>query len=437
MTNLLFILTALLLVGMNAFFVAAEFGLVKLRHSRIEIIEENYGMRGRILSIIHNNLDVYLSACQLGITLASLGLGWVGEPAFARLLEQVFVWLHIRSPEVIRIISFFTAFGFISFLHIVAGELMPKSLAIRRPEKIAIWSAIPLYIFYWIMCPIIWSLNACAMMTLKWFGFDKTQKDEHSYSSNEIKFILSASHTHGELTKDETEILEHTLDLADLTVTDVMRPQDEMVLIDIGEPLDAINHLVAETRYSRYPVYYQNKRDIIGVLHIKDLFVALSRHKTLEDVKSLVRPIIKVSTEVNALDLLRRFRSGVSHFALIYHNDNLLGFVTLDNLLHVLIGRVQDEFHKTQDDWVVNADGTLLVKGSCPLASLERALDIDIDLEEEEQAETLYGLIFNHLGHLPAEGEQIQFKEFTAVVLKMRGARILSVKIIPASQASS
>lgn len=162
MYNILLIFIAFLLVLLNAFFVSAEFGMVKLRATRIQAIKENYGLRGRILEQVHQNLDAYLSACQLGITLASLGLGWIGEPAFAELLGPLFVTLGISSVHIVTISSFLIAFFLISFLHIVIGELMPKSIAIRQSELISIWTAVPLYWFYWIMYPAIWLLNTCS-----------------------------------------------------------------------------------------------------------------------------------------------------------------------------------------------------------------------------------------------------------------------------------
>jgi|SRR3990167_352560 len=185
---------ALLLVLLNAFFVAAEFGMVKLRTTRVATIEKTYGLRGRILSYVHEHLDAYLSACQLGITFASLGLGWVGEPAFAHLLEPIFHFLGIASSETVKIISFFFAFSIISFLHIVMGELMPKSLAIRQSEKVSLWTAIPLYGFYWIMYPAIWFLNTCSNFFLSLARLDEIHKGEHFYSTDEIKLVLGASH---------------------------------------------------------------------------------------------------------------------------------------------------------------------------------------------------------------------------------------------------
>ena len=430
--DILLISIAFALVIMNAFFVAAEFAMVRLRQTRIALIKRNYGIRGKILSDIHQDLDTYLSACQLGITLASLGLGWVGEPAFAHLFESLFLFINITSPELIQFIAFFIAFSLISFLHIVVGELMPKSLAIRQSEKISIWTALPLYGFYWLMYPAIWLLNFCSILLLRITHLDKTNKGEYFHSTDEIKFILSASHLHGELTKDETEIIEHTLDFADLKVTDVMRPQDKIIMLQAEDPIDNALQIVAEHRYSRYPVYNQSTREIIGIIHVKDLFSELYQNKKIDDLKPLMRPILKVSHRLPALNLLRKFRKGIPHFALVYKNqETLLGFVTLDNLLHILIGRIKDEFHRTQEAWTLNADGSILVKGSCPLFSLERALNQEIDVSDQDpEPDTIAGLILNRLGRLPTRGEHIEFNGFSATILKLRGTRIIKIKIL-------
>ncbi len=181
MSHFFLILLALFLVVLNGFFVAAEFGLVKLRQTRVRSIAKTGGVRGKLLGTVHSNLESYLSACKLGITLASLGLGWVGEPAFARLLEPMLSSMGVTSPELIRGIAFFVAFFLISFLHIVIGELAPKSMAIRRPEVVSLWTAPALYLFYWSMYPVIWVLNFSANTVLSWAGLDAHNGNENHY----------------------------------------------------------------------------------------------------------------------------------------------------------------------------------------------------------------------------------------------------------------
>lgn len=431
--HLLLVFLALLLVLLNAFFVAAEFGMVRLRHTQIYTLKNTYGSRGNILEEIHKHLDSYLSACQLGITLASLGLGWIGEPAFARLLEPLFVAMGVISPRLVTVISFSVAFIFISFLHIVVGELMPKSLAIRQSETISLWTAIPLYGFYWLMYPAIVLLNTCSNFLLRAVGLNAKHSSEYFYSSEELKLILNTSHVHGELSQEETDILEHTLDLAELKVTEVMQPRDNMIMLNLQDPIETVLQTVTQRRYSRYPVYDLEKKEIVGIIHVKDLFITLSKEKIIVSLKPLIRPVLKVQSHLPAMDLLRKFREGMPHFALVYKGqENLLGFVTLDNLLHVLLGRIKDEFHKTQDAWTSNADGSFSVKGECSIYSLETALDCDITLTpEEEEADTLAGLIIARTGTLPQVGDKIIFNEFDAVIENVEGSYIKKVTVYP------
>ncbi|HSW68584.1 MAG TPA: hemolysin family protein [Gammaproteobacteria bacterium] len=427
MESFLLILLAAGLVLLNAFFVAAEFGMVKLRHTRLEEIAEDYGLRGKILLSINKNLDAYLSACQLGITLASLGLGWVGEPAFSELLTPLFYHLNITSPHLIEFVSFFFAFSLLSFLHIVIGELMPKSLAIRQSEMVSLWTAVPLYGFYWLMYPAIWLLNSCSNFLLKLINLNKTHKGENFYSTDEIKLILSSSHLHGELTKEETEIIEHTLDFADLKVTDVMRPIEEMISLSIDMSIQELFKVVLETRYTRYPV--MNKQKIfLGILHVKDLLNALYLQNNIQSIENLIRPLVKIPHHSAALDLFRKFQEGMPHFAIIYRGpEKPVGFITLDNLLHILVGRIKDEFHRTKDDWALTKDGGFIMNGNTPIYTVERALDIDIFTDEE--VTTLYGLILHKLGSLPTVGTRVEFDNFIAIVESMKGTKILKVKI--------
>lgn len=430
MVSFSLILLACCLILLNAFFVAAEFGMVKLRYTRLEEIAENHGMRGKILFFIHKNLDAYLSACQLGITLASLGLGWVGEPAFSQLLAPIFDYSGITSPHLIKFISFFVAFSLLSFLHIVVGELMPKSLAIRQSESVSLWTAVPLYVFYWLMYPAIWLLNTCSNFLLKLTNLDKVHKGEYFYSTDEIKLILSSSHLHGELTKEETEIIEHTLDFADLKVTDIMRPIEEMITLNIDMPIQDLFKIVLETRYTRYPVMDVNQKNILGILHVKDLLNALYQQKNIFSLKNLIRPLIKISHHSEAIDLLRKFQEGMPHFAIIYRGpEKPVGFITLDNLLHILVGRIKDEFHRTKDEWIRTKDGGFIMSGHSPIYAVERALNIEIFTDED--VTTLYGLILHKLDGLPKVGDKIEFDNFVAIVESMQRTKILKVKVYP------
>lgn len=434
MQNVLLVLLALVLVVLNGFFVAAEFGIVTLRKTRVRAIAKTQGLRGRILSKVHSQLDAYLSACQLGITLASLGLGWVGEPAFARLLEPLFAIVGITAPEVVHGVSFVFAFGMISFLHIVVGELAPKSLAIRNPEIIGLWSAIPLYGFYWAMYPAIWVLNSSANMVLRMAGLDGKGGHDAHYSNEELKLILRTSQPGEKFTRDERHILAQSLDFTQLTVSDLMRPIREVIALHAGKSLEDNLETMRRNRFSRYPYFDTDGEDVLGVIHMKDLFFAQQTGRPIGDLAQYLRPVETMSARTKAQEMFRRFREGAPHFALIGEKGKRpVGFITLDNLLGAMVGEIHDEFRLNENDWLRQEDGTLVGKASLPIFSLERTLGIDINNEEMgmDEVESVGGLLMVKLGDIPKQGQRIEFPRFDIVVKKMNGPRIVLVKVIP------
>lgn len=425
----MYIVAALFLVLLNGFFVAAEFGLVKLRATRVRSLAKVGGFRGRLLVAVHQHLDAYLSACQLGITLASLGLGWVGEPAFARILEPLLTMAGIDSAEWIHRISLFFAFFVISFLHIVVGELAPKSMAIRTPERVSLWTAPALYLFYWTMFPAIWVLNKSSNTVLSWLGLDASHGSDAHYSPEELKMILRGSHASKKLTPDEWSIMAQMLDFGDLEISDLMRPINEVVAMYKDASLEENMATAARNRFSRYPYIDSDGETVLGMLHLKDLFLAQQSGKSLDDLSKHLRHVEYVPPNTPALELFRRFRKGAPHFAMVgYRDSKPVGFLTLDNLLSALVGQIRDEFRQNDNDWTLLDDGTLIGKGSLPLFTLGIALGIDLDSEE---VESIGGLIMHVLGDLPEEGQKIEFPQFDVVVKKMNGPRIVLVRVHP------
>jgi CBS domain containing-hemolysin-like protein len=434
MHNVLLVVLALFLVALNGFFVAAEFGIVTLRKTRIRAIAKTSGLRGKILAKVHGQLDAYLSACQLGITLASLGLGWVGEPAFAALLEPLFGIVGITSEKIIHGVSFVFAFGVISFLHIVVGELAPKSLAIRMPEAIGLWSAIPLYAFYWAMYPAIWLLNGSANLVLRMAGLAGAGGHDAHYSTEELKLILRTSQPGEKFTRDERHILAQSLDFGKMTVADLMRPINEVIALHEKKSVQENLETVRRNRLSRYPYFDANGEDVLGVIHLKDLFLAQQSGKAITDLADYLRPVEVISARTPAPDIFRRFKTGAPHFAMIGEKGKRpVGFITLDNLLGAMVGEIRDEFRLNENDWLTQPDGTLIGKASLPIFSLERALGIDIENEEMglEEVESVGGLLMVKLGDIPTQGQRIAFSRFDVVVKKMNGPRIVLVKVIP------
>lgn len=433
MTTLGLVLIGFGLVLLNAFFVAAEFGMVKLRQTRVTTLKQEYPWRGNIVAKVHQQLDAYLSACQLGITLASLGLGWVGEPAFANLLSPLLYLIGLNSPALIEFISFMFAFSLLSFLHIVVGELMPKSLAIRQSVQVCLWTAVPLYFFYWLMYPVIWVLNSCSNLFLKQLKLNAVHPGEHSLSSDEIKLILRSSQLHGEITSQESNILSHTLELSDLQAMDVMCSIHDMVTLNRHLNKASLISTLTLYQYSRYPVIDEQK--IIGLVHIKDLQLLMmdGENKQELDLQSIIRPIPQISYRMPAFTLLKQFQTGMPHLALVTgRQEDNIGYVTLDNLLHIVIGVIKDEFHKTRDAWFLHKDGSIAARGDCPLFALERVLHRKLTLTSEQQdIATIAGIILHELGAVPEIGTQVEFKDFTVIIEQTQGTRITQVRIIP------
>ncbi|MDG9928052.1 MULTISPECIES: hemolysin family protein [Pseudomonas] len=425
------VLFALFLVLLNGFFVAAEFAMVKLRATKVEAIAEQHGWRGNILRTVHNQLDAYLSACQLGITLASLGLGWVGEPAFAELLTPLLGMIGIESEKLIHGIAFFIAFFIISYLHIVVGELAPKSWAIRKPELLSLWTAAPLYTFYWLMYPAIYLLNASANAILRVAGQGEPgPHHEHHYSRDELKLILHSSRARDPSDQD-MRVLASAVEMGELEVVDWANSREDLVYLDLGARLDEVFTLFRRHKFSRYPVYDEDSASFVGVLHIKDLLLQLSLFEMLPskfNLAELMRPLERVTKHMPLSALLEQFRKGGAHFALVEEADGkVVGFLTMEDVLEVLVGDIQDEHHKAERGLLAYQPGKLLVRGDTPLFKIERLLGIDLDHIE---AETLAGLVYESLSRVPEEDEVLETEGLRITVKKMKGPKIVLAKVL-------
>jgi CBS domain containing-hemolysin-like protein len=333
-------------------------------------------------------------------------------------------------------VSFAVAFSVISFLHIVVGELAPKSLAIRVPEAVGLWSAVPLYGFYWTMYPAIWLLNESANLVLRIAGLSGVGSHETHYSNDELKLILRTNTgTPGErFTHDERHILAQSLEFAQHTVADLMRPINEVSALYASRSLEQNLDTMRRNRFSRYPYFDEDGEEVLGVIHLKDLFFAEQSGKDIDDLTEYLRPVDLISARTPAIELFRRFRGGAPHFALIGEKGKRpVGFITLDNLLGAIVGEIRDEFRLNENDWLPQGDGTYIGKASLPIVSLERVLGIDIDNEAMglDEVESVGGLLMAKLGDIPKQGQRIEFPKFDVVVKKTNGPRILLVKVIP------
>ncbi len=419
---------------LNGFFVAAEFAIVKLRTTRIEELRRVHGWRGRVLATIHRDVNAYLSGCQLGITLASLGLGWIGEPAFADLLRGPAAALGLADdPEALEAAAFVFAFTLISFLHIVVGEQAPKSLAIRKAEAVSLWTAIPLWLFYWSMYPFIWVLNASSGVILRMMGVESGDAYEVPYSREELRTILHLSRPAQEGPEHTiSAVASHALELPDLQVSEVMRPMRELVTLRNGSSVDEVRRLIAKHRYSRYPV--QNEQgDVLGVLHIKDIYLEESGPFYFTRLQRWLHQPVRAAEDTPVQDLLRSFQAGTSHFALVLDRDDRpCGFLTIEDVLETIFGEITDEHEPLRKEQVRREpvwddEGNLIARGDTPLFRIERALGRAI--QGSEEVTTLSGLLMRKLDRVPQPGDRFEHDQLEFEVLKARGPRIDQVRM--------
>lgn len=433
--NLLLVLVALGLVALNGFFVAAEFALVKLRQTQARELAETHGWRGRVLLRVHRQLDAYLSACQLGITLASLGLGWVGEPAFAQLLEGPLASLGVDEPRLVHGIAFAVAFTLISFLHIVLGELAPKSLALRRAEGVSLWLALPLYVFHWIMYPPIQLLNWSAAAVLRLTGLGAAPHGgESAYSQDELRMIL----LQGQNADDEDEahmnaVLAQTMELQDLEASDLMRPRRELVVLHADDSHAEMRRTVQKHGYSRYPFVEDDGR-FGGLVHVKDLLLEPPGEDFIARLRRQLRPLTRVRADLPATELLRAFRRGVPHLALVEDGGQVVGFVTLEDVIEAMLGDIADEHDQRRPGQIRRRvvelpDGGRLMRGDLPLFRLERELGVTLDPEGE--VDTVAGLLMQAMDRVPARGDTVDIDGWRFTVQRAEGPRVELVGVRP------
>lgn len=431
--NPLLIAVAVLLVLLNGFFVAAEFAIVKLRQAQAEEFARSHGWVGRVLGSVRSHLDAYLSACQLGITLASLALGWIGEPAFAELIEPPMRTLGLGAPEVVHGTALALAFGVISFLHIVLGELAPKSIAIREPEAVSLWTAVPLFAFYWLMFPFIWLLNGSANLVLRWAGVELAKEGGAAHSIDEIRHLLLATRRHGGLDAEKTELATRALDLFELEAGDLMQPVADLTYLTLDlAPAEALERIESK-RYSRYPVFEHDRESLLGMVQVKDLLPELRRGTAL-DLRKHLRPALVVHRDLSLARLLHRFREGRPQLALLTDDlGRVVGFVSLHDLAEALFGRIRDEYGRGTRDWKRQEDGSFVGSGTLSVYSLESLLNVEAPVRS---VDSVGGLVMWKLDRVPRVGDRVLFDGFEVRVVRMNGTRVTQLNVYPRPPAS-
>jgi len=420
------LLLTLTLVGLNAFFVAAEFALVKVRSSHVEIRAREGSFLARVVRSIIAHLDGYLSATQLGITFASLGLGWIGEPVVARMIAALVETLGFHlTPEIIHRVSLPIAFATITVLHIVLGELAPKSLAIRHSETVAYAVSLPMRAFFIVFKPAIWVLNGLAQVVLRLFRIRPVRESE-LHSADELRYLLEESQRSGILEAEHHELLENIFEFRRRHVRNVMVPRRRIVALELGMPTDRILDIVIEEGYSRMPVYRGTLDDIVGIVYTKDL-LTLVHLKHLIILEDILRPAITVSEDELLSRLLRRFQSEQVHMAIVIDEfGGTAGLVTLEDILEEIVGEIRDEYDEERAP-VERQRSDYIVQAATPIADLNEYLPIP--LPESEDYDTLGGLIFQKAGAIPPVGATFDIPPYRAEILRATNRTIELIKL--------
>lgn len=421
---LLQLLAILLLVLLNGFFVASEFAIVKVRSSQLDALVEEGNKMAPFARHVTTHLDAYLSATQLGITLASLGLGWLGEPFLAHMLSPLFWNLGIHSSALIHTSSFVIAFSIITFLHIVLGELAPKSLAIRKSVPTTLWVSKPLGLFYVLFKPAIWLLNGAANQVLKHiFRIDPVTETELAHSEEELRVILAESEQAEEVSAKGREILMNALDLKRRVVRDIMTPRGDVVYLNLEDSFEENLKVAVESRHTRFPLSDGHLDNTIGLVHIKDILKLVREPNPV--LTSIKRELVPVPEMMPLEKLLTFFLSRHAHLALVVDEyGGTVGMVTLDNVLEELVGDIQDEFDAEKPEYRRIADGEFVVDGLLGLYELKDLVGLDI---ENADVSTVGGYVTHLLGHLPKQGETTRIEDYVVTIAQTDGRRIEQV----------
>lgn len=418
----LYVLGIVILLLLNSFFVASEFAIVKVRPSQIEGELESKPRRAGISKHVVENLDGYLSANQLGITIASLGLAMLGENLIARLVGP-FLLTYGLAPALIKFLTITAALVLFTFLHVVIGELLPKSIAIRKSLGTTLTIARPLHLFYVFFRPAIWILNGTANWLLKKiFRIDPVTQGEAVHSSEELAILVEESERQQEVTETEREILINALELNDVSVKDVMTPRSEVVFLDLDKGFPENLELAIESTHTRFPLVRGHLDQTEGLIHIKDVLRLMHEHD--QDLMHICRPLNVVPETMRLDDLLKVFLKERAQLALVVDEfGDSAGLVFMDNIMGELVGDIHDEFDEEEEpEFVRINEEEFVAEGGLSLIDLsEHEPSIDI---ESSDVSTIGGYVVQQLGHLPDPGESVEVEGFEAEVTSTDGRRI-------------
>lgn len=415
------------LVFLNGFFVAAEFALVKVRQTRLQQLENEGNGKAKYALTVTGKLDAYLSSTQLGITLASLGLGWVGEPAISHLIVEPLLAMVGLNPSLAKPLSIVVGFLVITFLHIVLGELAPKSLAIQKSEATSLWLSGPLMFFYKLFFPAIWLLNGAANRLLRWIGVAPATEHEAAHTEEEIRILMDESAKSGHIDKDEMALFDNIFEFADRVAREVMRPRTDMDCLFTSMSFEENLEIVHATKHTRYPVATDDKDDIIGFVHITDLLTAKpGRDHSLEQ---FLRPVLMVPESMELSQVLKLMQKNRSQLAIVIDEyGGTAGLLTTEDILEEIVGEIHDEFDTTERPEVERIGDAYSVDGRALIEDLNDMLGLEV---EDEEVDSIGGWLFKRMEGMVEAGRRLEHGKFMYEITEVDRLRVLRVTITP------
>lgn len=421
------IFITLLLVSLNGFFVAAEFAIVKVRASQLEMKVQSGNRIAIIARHIISKLDRYLAATQLGITLASLGLGWIGEPVVSKIIINVMSFAGVEmAPELAHQIALPTAFLIITILHIVFGELAPKSIAIQRSQRTVLIIALPLQFFYYIFRPFIWVLNGTANLLLKMLGISTVQGQE-MHSSDELKYLVKQGKESGEIEQDDYDIIKNAFEFSERTAKQIMIPRNRMVAIDVNDFKESMLEGLLEENYSRIPCYAGRLDNVVGVVYLKDILIKLRKNEPVI-IADIMRTVLIVPETKRIAQLLKEFQSKHQQIAVVVNEyGGTQGIVTMEDILEELVGEIQDEYDNEIPFVEEKGEKSYVVLASASLDDINDLLPHP--LTRNEEYETLAGYLILKFGRIPNLNEIIRSDDYDFTILKKNKNSIILAQL--------
>jgi CBS domain containing-hemolysin-like protein len=418
---------ALSLVGLNAFFVAAEFALVRVRDSRIQQLEQEGSARAGVVRDALSDLDTYLSVCQVGITMASLGLGWVGEPAVAHLIEPILRAVNITNERVVSIVAFVLGFAIITYAHLVFGEQAPKYFSIQRAEGTSMWISRPLKLFMILFRPLVWVVNASTNFVLRPWGI-RLGGEMETHSEEELRIMISSATASGELEPEEREYLNNVFDFGDRVAREIMVPRPDIEALRVDSPLPEMVDAAVFGRYTRYPVYEEDLDHVLGAVHVKDLLRAAREDPGDFDVRSLIRDCLVVPENKPIEQILKEFQQRKLQMAIVIDEwGSVEGLITIEDVLEEIVGEIQDEFDEGEAAIEEIGDGVYAIDGRIPITEVNGHFELDLP---HEDFDTIGGYVLGSLGRPPEPGDTVEAEGVTLNVKSVDGPRVSMLTLL-------